>query len=162
MRKLSSMVLALALVLVLPLGGCSLFSSDSVLKLGDYSYSDPKGLKYDNRVVLCNDDFGESLEESYNALSYPDTLVYDEEGNIIGMYDYDPETGLASAWTDLSSGTYTVYEAGEEVDLGKPDESMMIDLDGDVTMYCVVYDKDSVANDAWMYLMLEEGEDKDS
>ena len=160
MKKLIS--IALALALVLSLTGCSLFSSDSVLKLGDYSYSDPKGLKYDNRVVLNNDDFGDMLESNYNATAYPDTLVYGDDGSIIGMYDYDAETGLATGWTELATGTYTAYASGEEIDLGMPDESLMISLSGTVTLYCVVYDKDSVANDAWMYLMLSDAADKDN
>ena len=160
MKKLISVMLVL--LLSLSLASCSLFSSDSVLKLGDYTYNDPKDLKYDNRVVLCNDDFGATLADYYNASAYPDTLVYGDDGSIIGMYNYDPETGLAVGWTDLSTGTYTEYEAGNEVNLGMPDESLMISIAGKVSLYFVVYDKDSIANDAWMYVMLGDAADKDN
>lgn len=159
MKKLICALLALCLVC--SFAGCSLFSDSSVAKLGDYTHKDPKGLSYDTRIVLKNERFGSSLEELVNSLAYPDTMICDESGSPTGMYDYDPETGLALGYTDLLTGEYTAFAAGEEVDLGKPDESQMISL-GDATLYFVVYgDKDeTVACD--MYVMPASAGDKDT
>ncbi len=160
MKRFATIFLAFALLFSMT--GCSLFSSDSVVKLGDYSYSDPKGIQYDERIVLSNENFGASLEDAMNAAAYPSNLVYDEKGDIVGLYDYDAETGLAKGWTSLTDGTYTAYAAGEEVDLGMPDEALMISLAGNVALYWVVYGKDSTANDAWLYVMLTDKADQEA
>ena len=152
----------LAMVLILSLAGCGLFSDSSAVKLGDsYTHKDPKGVKYDTRLVLKKDGFGKELEQSVNIGAYPDSMIYDNDGNVIGIYDYDAETGLAVGWTNLSSGSYTAFAPGEEVDLGKPDESMMIEIPGDVTLYFVVYGNKDCATTAYMYLMLSDSAAKD-
>ena len=98
MKKVISTVLTLALLL--SLAGCGLFSDHSIVKLGeDYTHKDPKNLSYDQRVVLRGENFQDNLEEMVNSAAYPDTMVYDDDGNIIGMYTYDAETGLATALT---------------------------------------------------------------
>ncbi len=162
MKKLIT-VAALVLAMAFTLTGCDLFSNDSVVKFDDkYTHNDPKDLKYDTRIALQGEGFESRLEDTANSMAYPDTMMYDDDGNAIGMYDYDPETGLAKGWTKLADGTYTEYKAGEEVDLGMPDESMLIDIKGDVTMAFVVYGNKSKAVSAYMYLFLSDSSDKDT
>lgn len=159
-KKVISAVLTLAVLL--SLAGCGLFSDNSVVKLGeDYTHKDPKDLSYDQRIVLRAEDFQEVLESMANVWAYPDTMMYDDDGNVIGMYDYDEETGLASGWTDLSDGTYTEFPAGEEVDLGKPDASQMTDIPGTVTLYFVVYGNEGSAEAAYGYAMLSDASAKE-
>ena len=160
MKKLLSAALVLAMLLALT--GCGLFSDASVVKMGDYTYNDPKDLKYDERTVLKSDSFGSMLEQYAEAAAYPDTMMYDDAGNVVGMYDYDASTGMAVGWTNLTDGTYTAFNAGEEVDLGMPDESLMLTLAGDVTLYCVVYGNQGKAVDNEMYFFLSDAADKDS
>lgn len=161
MKKVISLMLAMALLL--SMAGCGLFSDDSVVKLGeDYTHKDPKELSYDQRVVLRGEDFQDTLDEMVNAAAYPDTMVYDDDGNMIGIYDYDEETGLASGWTDLGDGTYTEYPAGEEVDLGKPDASLMVEIPGTVTLYFVVYGDKGSAEAAYVYAMLSDASARDT
>ena len=160
MKKLITCLLALTMLLSMT--GCGLFADSTTTKLGDYDYSDPKDLKYDNRTVLNNDNFAGVLEDAANSSAYPDTMVYDDDNNVIGIYDYDPSTGLAMGWSNFSDGSYTAFEAGEEVDLGMPDASQMVTLSGDISLYAVVYDKDSAVCDAWLYLMLSDAADKDT
>ena len=160
MKKVISAVLTMALLL--SLAGCGLFSDNSIVKLGeDYTHNDPKDLSYDQRVVLRGENFQDTLEEMVNSAAYPDTMMYDDDGNIIGMYTYDAETGLATGWTNLSDGTYTEYPAGEEVDLGKPDASQMIEIPGTVTLYFVVYGNKGSAEAAYVYAILSDASAKD-
>ena len=147
--------LALAVVLVLSLSACDLFANKAAVKLGDsYTHNDPKDLSYDTRTVLQRENFGEMLESYMNADAYPDTMVYDEEGNIIGIYDYDPETGLAKGWNDFAEGNYTAFPQGEEVDLGKPDPNALQTLPGTVDLYLVLYSKDGAPVAQYTYLCL--------
>ncbi len=160
MKKVIS--IAIALVMVMSFAGCSLFSDSTLVKFDDtHTHHDPADLTYDSRIVLKNDSFGDLVEDYVNSAAYPDQMIFDEEGNMIGMYDYDAETGLAMGWTSLSDGKYTAYEEGKEVDLGKPDESKMIDIPGEVTLGCVVYgnEEKTVAN--YMYLFLTDDSAKD-
>lgn len=153
MKKL--VFLLLALVLLVSLVGCGLFSDNSVVKLGEsYTHTDPKGLKYDERIVLKQTDVAGDLEEYANAALYPDTIVYDDAGEIVGMYDYDEETGLAGGWTDFSTGEYIAFEEGQEVDLGKVDPSQLLTVPGEVTAYFVVYGNEGEAECAYLYLLL--------
>lgn len=154
MKKLIAIVLTL--VLVLSAVGCSLFSDQSVVQFETfYTHQDPDGLKYDERKVLINQTFGAALENTVNAAAYPDVMKYDDDGNMVGMYDYDPETGLAGGYIDLSTGEYVA----EEIDLGKPDTSQMIALAGDVTLGCVIYGNESKAISAFLYAFLSESSD---
>ena len=160
MKKLISLVLTMALLL--SMAGCGLFSDNSVVKLGeDYTHKDPKDLSYDQRIVLRGENFQDTLEEMVNAAAYPDTMMYDDDGNIIGLYQYDAETGLASGWTDLTDGTYNEYPAGEEVDLGKPDASLMVEIPGTVTLYFVVYGSKDSTEAAYVYAILSDAAAKD-
>ena len=154
--------LVLAVVLVLSLTACDLFANKAAVKLGDgYTHNDPKGLSYDTRTVLRRESFGEMLESYINIGAYPDTMVYDEEGNMIGIYDYDPETGLAVGWRDLADGSYTAFEAGEEVDLGKPDPDAMVSIPGTVDLYVVLYGKNDAPVAQYTYLCLTDETAKD-
>jgi len=162
MKKVLSVVLLLTVLLTLTGCSSSLFSQADVVKLGDYSHKDPSGVSYDTRTVLSNTGFGATLAEYASSAAYPNTMVMDESGNVIGMYDYDAATGLAKGWVDISTGEYKAYEAGQEVDLGLPDESKLVTLSGDVTLYFVVYAKDSTPVESDMYLMLTSAADKDT
>lgn len=159
MKKLLS--LSLAMLMVLSLAGCSLFSDTSVINFDDvYTHTDPDGLKYDERTALRNTGFGATIEDTVNSMAYPDTLLYGDDGSILGMYDYDPATGLAYGWTSFTTGEYTAYAAGEEVELGLPDESMMVSV-GDVTMAAVVYGNGGTAVECDYYLFLSDAAVKD-
>lgn len=160
MKKFVSILMAAAMLLCIT--GCSLFSKADMVKLGDYEHTDPSGISYDTRTVLKNTGFGADLAEYASSAAYPDTMMYDDSGNPVGMYDYDPATGLAKGWTNVSDGTYTAYDAGKEVDLGKPDESKMVTIAGDVVMYVVVYGKDGVPVESDAYLMLSDKSAKDT
>lgn len=152
----------LVLAMVFVCTGCGLFSDESVVKLDDtFTHNDPKDLTYDTRIVLKNENFGSRIEDSANEAAYPDTMMYDDDGNMIGMYDYDAETGLAKGWTNITDGTYTAYEAGKEVDLGKPDESKMVSISGDVKLGFVVYGNKDAAVSAYMYILLSDASSKD-
>lgn len=156
---------ALVSAVALTCTGCSLFASDSIVKFTDeYQHKDPEDKKGKERTALKSEGFEELLEEMANAAAYPDNLIMDEDGEIIGIYDYDETTGLAMGWTDIADGTYTAYEAGEEVDLGMPDESMMIDIPGSVTLGLVVYgegEADSAPDVTYVYAFLTDPEAAD-
>lgn len=157
-------ILAFTLILALSLSfiGCSLFSDDSIVKLGDdYTHNDPDGLAYDDRIILQGDKFDETLEEIVNSYAYPDTMVYDEDANIVGMYDYDEKTGIASGWTNFSDGSYIAFTEENKLDLGLPDASAMIDIPGTVNTWFVVYGNKGSAVCAYMYVFLSDPAAKD-
>lgn len=159
MKKLVS--LTLAALLALSLAGCSLFSDTSVVNFDDvYTHTDPEGLKYDERTALRSTGFGTMLEQAVSSMAYPDTMIYGDDGSILGMYDYDPATGLALGWSDFTTGEYTAYEPGQEVDLGLPDESLLVSA-GEVTMAAVVYGSGGKAVEADLYLFLSDAGTKD-
>ena len=160
MKKLIATT-ALVVSMAVTCSACSLFSNDAVVKFGDlYTFNEPKDLKYDERIVLMGEGYESTIEDYLNAAAYPDTMMYDDDGNIVGVYDYDAETGMAYGWNDFSDGSYNAFEEGEEVDLGKPDESLMVDIPGTVTLGFVVYDNQSVANTTYMYAFLSDAEAK--
>ncbi len=158
MKKVLAMVLVLALALCMT--GCSsLFSDNSIVKFEElYTHKDPAGLAYDSRQVLINKNFGTQLAEMVSAMAYPDTMKYDEQGNMVGMYEYDETTGMASGWYDLATGEFVA----EETELGKPDESMMLNLAGTVTLGAVIYGKEDKCVAAYLYAFLADKADKDA
>lgn len=161
MKKVIS--LAVVLIMVFSFAGCSLFSDSTLVKFDDtHSHSDPADLSYDERIVLKNDKFVELLEEYASSEAYPDLMMYDKEGNFVGMYDYDQSTGLAKGWTNMESGEYTAFEEGKEVDLGKPDESKLVDIPGDVIAGAVVYGFEKKTVSAYTYLFLSDATAKDT
>lgn len=150
---------ALVLVMALSLAACDLFSDDTSVKFEElYTHKDPDGLKYDGRTVLINKDFGPSLEEVASSVAYPDTVKYGDDGSMIGMYDYDPATGIASGYFDLSTGEFVE----EVVDLGTPDESLLLTLKGNVTVGSVIYENEDNAVAAYLYFFLGDAADKDA
>lgn len=152
----------LALTMAVACTGCSLFSDSSVVKFGDtYTHKDPEGLTYDERIVLKNDNFGSRLQDDVNQGAYPDTMKYDDDGNMVGIYDYDPTTGQAKGWTDITDGSYTAYPAGQELNIGLPDASKMIEIPGTVTAGFVVYGNKQQAVQADIYLFLSDASAKD-
>lgn len=162
MKKLLAIVLAL--VMVLSLAACdgnlfgSLFSDDSVVKFEElYTHKDPSGLKYDDRKVLINKNFGDTLADTMSAEAYPSNIKMDAEGNIVGIYDYDPETGLASGWTNTMTGEFVA----EPADLGKPDESKIVTLAGTVVLGSVVYGNEDKAVSVYIYAFLSDKADKE-
>lgn len=155
------MTITVMMALLFVCTGCGLFSDDSVVKFDEYTHKDPKGLTYDERVVLKGEGFESTLADGVNQSAYPDNMIYDDAGNVTGMYDYDPETGLAKGWTDITTGEYTEYPAGEEVDLGKPDESQMITIPGTVNAGFVVYGNKDKAVSAYLYFFLSDASAKD-
>lgn len=163
MRKwLMSAVLCVAVIFACTGCSSSLFSDTSVVKFGDtYTHEDPKDLTYDDRIVLQGENFGSRLESDANTAAYPDTMMYDDNGNMIGMYDYDETTGLAKGWTNIEDGTYTAFPEGQEVNLGMPDESKMISIPGTVTLGAVVYGNKDEAVAAYLYFFLSDASAKD-
>lgn len=157
MKKLLAAVLAL--IMLLPLCACSLFSNESIVNFEDtYTHNDPDGLKYDERKVLINQDLGANIEEAMNAAAYPDTFKYDEAGNIIGIYDYDPATGMSTGWMSTADGSFVE----EVLDLGKPDEGALIHIAGSVKIGCVVYGYEQNAVCSYIYAFLSDPADKDN
>lgn len=161
MKKIIA-ILTLAAAMLFACTGCGLFSDDSVVKFDDFTHKDPKGLTYDERIVLKGEGFDATLTDMMNQDAYPDSMVYDDAGNVIGMYDYDPETGLAKGWTNFSDGSYTEYAAGEEVDLGMPDASKMIEIPGNVSAGFVVYGNKEKTVSAYLYFFLTDASAKET
>ncbi len=160
MKKL--FVFILALVMALSMTSCGLFADNSKVVLSEaYTHQDPDGVNYDDRFVLKGEGFAELFEEYMNAAAYPDLFMLDEAGNIIGMYIYDETTGLATGYTSFADGGMIMYPEGEEVDLGKPDESMMIDIPGTVDMAAVVYGAGENVLDSYLYLLYSDASAKD-
>lgn len=154
MKKLVSIAVVLVMVISM-FAGCSLFSNDALVKFDDtHSHQDPDGLTYDERIVLKGNKILDILEEYASSEAYPNTLCFDDDGNVVGMYDYDETTGLAVGMTNLATGEYEAFKEGEEVDLGKPDESKIVDIAGDATMGAVVYGNESKTVSAYFYIWL--------
>lgn len=157
MKKFVSLLLVLCMAL--SLCACSLFSDDAVVQFGElYTHNDPEGLKYDTRKVMINDSFVAVLDEAVNGAAYPSTVKMDEEGNMVGIYDYDPTTGMASGYTDFATGEFVE----EEVELGMPDESLMVHFAGDVTLGSVIYENEGKAVCHYLYAFLSDASDKDA
>lgn len=156
MKKFLAVVLIIMMMLTMT--GCSsLFSDTSIVKFEDmYTHKDPQGVSYTERLALINKNFGPTLEEMVDTMAYPDTMKYDEDGNVVGLYIYDPESGMASGWMDLTTGE--VVE--EEVELGKPDETLMLNLAGTVTLGSVIYGKDDQTVYAYLYAFLSDAADQ--
>lgn len=160
MKKL--ICVALALTVLLSFAGCGLFAKGNIVKLNEsFTHEDPEGLTYDKRLLLKKDGFDADIETSANMSAYPDTMMYDETGNIIGIYDYDATTGMAKGWMSMADGAYIPFPEGEEVDLGMPDESAMIDIPGTVELAIVLYGNGEKAVSSHMYFLLSDAAAKD-
>lgn len=151
-------IVAILLLVTLLLTACG---NSDVTGYGDhFTHKAPEEMSGHTKVLLERDDYAQYMEDIMNVLAYPDLLILNEAGTeVVGMYIYDPETGLATGWTDLTTGEKTVYDAGREVDLGKPDPAKLVDFKGNVKLGCAVYEKDGKATGAELYFFLEEAED---
>lgn len=165
-KRILALVLGMAMMVACV--GCGgedsvgLFKNEDIVKFGDvYTHKVPADLEYDEKLQYKGQGFEELLESFVNEQAYPETMVYDEDGNITGMYDYDEETGLAKGITNVMDGSYQAFEKGKEVDLGKPDASKMIDIPGEVTVCAVVYGKEKKAVAAYLHFVLSEKGAKD-
>ena len=111
------------------------------------------------KYTLERGDFDQYIESIMNIQAYPDLLMYSADGTeLIGMYIYDAESGLATGWTNLTTGEQTMYEAGKEVNLGKPDAAKMVDLDT-IQLSITVYEKDEKVTGAELYFYLNDAKD---
>ena len=153
MKKLIAIFLLLALMLT----ACS----SGPISYGEhFKHETPEDKQAHEKILLERDDYAEHIESILNVMAYPDLLILDETGyEVVGMYIYDPETGLASGWTNLETGEKTMYEAGQEINLGKPDPNKMVDFKGSVKLGFAVYEKDNKATGAEMYFFLSAAED---
>lgn len=156
MKKLFAIILAATMLFCA--AGCSLFSDDSTVQFEElYTHKDPDGLKYE-RKVLINKDFGTTAEEIASSAAYPDTFIYGDDGLPVGSYDYDPETGLATGWTEYATGEF--HEDAQ--DLGMPDEDLMITFSGNITLGAVIYGNEGNTVASYLYAFLSDASDKDA
>ena len=155
MKKIISILLVLTLALSLAACG-----EDAPQGYGDhFSHETPEEKADHTKILLERADFGEYIEDILNVQAYPDILMYNQDGTQVqGMYIYDPETGLATGWTDLTTGEQHTYEAGKEVDLGKPDPEKMVTLDI-IKVGAAVYEKDGKVTGAELYFFLSDAKD---
>lgn len=125
-----------------------------------FTHETPEEMVGNDKILLERADFDEYIEGILNVQAYPDLLIFDDAGyEVVGMYIYDPETGLATGWTDLTTGEKNMYKAGDEVDLGKPDPKKMVDFKGTVKVGAVVYHKDGLVTGAELDFFLSDAED---
>jgi hypothetical protein len=142
----------LALTLVLSFAACQEGT-------GDITHTTPADKLDHAKYTLERTDFDQHIESILNIQAYPDILMYDAtSGELLGMYIYDPETGLATGWTDLTTGERHTFEAGKEVNLGKPDPAKTVQLDT-IKLNIVVYEKEGKATGAELYFYLSDGRD---
>lgn len=151
-------IIAVFLLLTVLLAACG---NNEPIHYGDhFVHKTPEEMQEYQKTLLERADFAEHMESLLNVSAYPDLLIYDETGyQVVGMYIYDPETGLASGWTDLETGEQTMYEAGKEVNLGKPSADKLVDFAGTVKLGFAVYEKDGKATGAELYFFLSAPED---
>lgn len=151
-------IIAILLMLTLALSLVACNSEPSAYE-DHFDHQTPEEMSTHTKTLLERADFGEYMESILNVTAYPDILMYNPEGTeVIGMYIYDPETGLATGWTDLTTGQQTTYEAGKEVNLGKPDPAKMVDVDT-IKLGIAVYEKDGLATGAEFYFYLTDAKD---
>ena len=156
MKKIISILLILTLALSLAACG----SSEPNSYDGDhFAHETPEEMADYAKTLLERADFNVHIESVLNIQAQPDILMYNQDGTeVIGMYIYDPETGLATGWTELATGQVNQYEQGQEVNLGKPDPEKTVDLDT-IKLGAVVYEKDDKAVAAELYFYLSNAED---
>lgn len=156
MKKLIAILLALTLTL--SFAACQ--QQEEGTSYGDHFNSETPEDKADHtKHTLEREDFGQYIESILNIQAYPDILKYDAAtGDLVGMYIYNPETGLATGWTDLTTGEQHTFEAGKEVDLGKPDPAKTVELDT-IKLGVNVYEKDGKVTGAELFFFLSNAED---
>ncbi len=154
MKKIIAILLMLTLAL--SLAACN---SEPAGYDDHFAHQTPEEMTGYTKTLLEREDFAEYIEGILNIQAHPDILMYNKEGTeVIGMYIYDPETGLATGWTDLTTGEVHQYEKGQEVNLGKPDPEKTVDFDT-IKLGIAVYEKDGKAVAAEFYFYLSNPED---
>lgn len=149
-------IIAIVLLLTLVLAGCGKDTGYD----DHFTHTIPEEMEGYEQVLLEREDYAEHIESILNVLAYPDLLTFDETGyNVTGMYTYDPETGMATGWTDLTTGDKVVYGEGQQKDLGKPDPSKMVEFKGTVKLGFAVYKKDDMPVGLEMYFFLTDAAD---
>jgi hypothetical protein len=125
-----------------------------------FVHQTPEEKQEHTKILLERDDFAQYIEEVVNVQAYPNMLILSGDGTeVVGTYIYDPETGLATGWTDLNTGETILYEAGKEKNLGKPDPQKMVKFAGTVKLGFAVYEKDGKATGAELYFFLSDAQD---
>ena len=154
-----SIAVLLLLTLMLSFAACD---SEPVGYNDHFNYEVPEDKVDHTKTILERADFDKYVESILNVQAHPDILMYDETGSqVIGMYIYDPETGLATGWTDLTTGEQHIYEKGQEVNLGKPDPEKTVDLDA-IKLGAVVYEKDGKVTGAELLFFLANAQDAET
>jgi hypothetical protein len=147
----------LALTLVLSFAACQ--QQEETSFEDHFDSSTPSEMVDHTKILLERTDFDQYIENILNIQAYPDILMYNSDGSaLVGMYIYDPETGLATGWTDLTTGEKHTFEAGKEVNLGKPDPEKMVQLDT-IKLGITVYEKDDKVTGAELYFFLRDAKD---
>ena len=155
MKKIIAILLMLTLAL--SLAACE---KEPIHYEDHFEYQTPEDKADQTQYTLERNDFQQHIESLLNIHAYPDILIYNSAATeVVGMYIYDPETGLATGWTDLITGEVTTYEQGKEVDLGKPDPEKMVKFQGTVNIGAVVFEKESKATGAELYFFLTDAQD---
>ena len=154
-------IIAILLVLTLALS----FAACNKQEQGPVSYDDhfnretPEDKTTHTKYTLERVDFDQYIESVSNLNIYPDLLKYDATtGEMQGIYIYDPETGLATGWTNTTTGEVHTFEAGKEVNLGKPDPTKMVDV-ATIKLGVAVYEQDSKVTGAELYFFLSDAKD---
>lgn len=155
MKKM--IALLLLLTLAISLAACG---NEPIGYKDHFVHQTPEEKQEHTKLLLERDDFAEYMENVMNVRAYPNLLILSGDGmEVLGTYIYDPETGLATGWTDLITGETTMYEAGKEKNLGKPDPEKTVNFAGTVKLGFAVYEKDGKATGAELYFFLSDEKD---
>ena len=155
-------IIAILLLLTLTLSLAACAEEGPVQYKEHFFHSTPEEMKDHKKILLEKEDFDRRVEEILNIRAYPNLMILDEEKNeTIGVYIYDPETGMALGWTDLETGEKTLYEAGQEKNLGKPDPNKMVFFNDSIRLGVAVYEQKGVVTGAELYFFVSDTKDKD-
>lgn len=155
MKKI--IALLLLLTLAISLVACS---NEPIAYDDHFVHETPEEKQEHTKILLERADFAQHIASILNVQAYPDLLILSGDGTeVVGTYVYDPETGLATGWTDLNTGEVTMYEAGKEKNLGKPDPKKTVAFEGTIKLGFAVYEKDGKATGAELYFFLSEPQD---
>ena len=146
------------LTLALAMAACNKQTQQGPVSYGDHFVSETPADKAEHtKHTLERPDYDQYIEGIMNIGGYPDLLKYDPvSGELQGMYIYDAETGLATGWTDTTTGEVHTFEAGKEVNLGKPEK--LVDLNT-IKLGISVYEKDGQVTGAELWFFLSDAKD---
>lgn len=155
MKKLIAILLVLTLALAM--AACNKQEQGPVSYGDHFSSETPADKAEHTKYTLERADYDQYIEEIMNIGGYPDLLKYDPvSGALQGMYIYDPETGLATGWTDTTTGEVHNFEAGKEVNLGKPVKAVELNT---IKLGVSVYEKDGQVTGAELWFFLSDAKD---